>query len=106
LLIRQLYPFLDLFAGVVALLVNRAILLYRLLRSLGMGLSGDDRSDLNWMLGVAIITGGMVSYHLRVLIDDQRQLVGEAGRRDCRAAGGAPRVRDPGLFHGRGGVCD
>jgi hypothetical protein len=58
-------------------LVSGAILLYRLLRSLGIGLSGDDRTDLSWALGAAIAAGGTVAYHLRVLLDDQRLRDGE-----------------------------
>jgi hypothetical protein len=89
-LIRRIYLFLTLFAGVVTLLVSGAILLYRLLRSLGIGLSGDDRSDLSWALGAAIAAGGTVAYHLRVLLDDQRQRVGEAVAAPVAAPSAAP----------------
>lgn len=76
-LVRRIYLFLVLFAGVITLLVSGAILLYRLLRSLGIGLASDDRSDLSWALGIAITAGGTIAYHLRVLLDDQRQRAGE-----------------------------
>ncbi len=89
-LIRRIYLFLTLFAGVVTLLVSGAILLYRLLRSLGIGLSGDDRSDLSWALGASIAAGGTVTYHLRVLLDDQRQRAGEREAEPIAAPAAAP----------------
>lgn len=92
-LVRRISLFLDLFAGVVALLVSGAILVYRLLRSLGIGLSGDDRSDLSWALGVAITAGGVVAYHLRVLLDDQRQRAGEPAERKAVVVAAPSAVR-------------
>lgn len=76
-LIRRIYTFLVLFASVVALLVSGAILLYRLLRSLGIGLSGDDRSDLSWALAATITAAVTLAYHVRVLLDDQRARAGQ-----------------------------
>jgi hypothetical protein len=72
-LVRRVYLLLILFAGVTTLLGSAAVLLYQIFRNVGTTFSGAAISTLSWTAGASITATVFLAYHLRVLLDDQRQ---------------------------------
>lgn len=71
---RRIYLYVIVFASVITLLSAVSWLIYQLLRQLGEPLSNTLISQMSWALGATLTAGLAWTYHLRVMLTDQRTL--------------------------------
>lgn len=69
--IRRIYLYLILFAGIISLLGSTAYLLYQFFLHIGQTFDRSLLSDMSWAIGAFITGAVMLAYHLRIMLGDQ-----------------------------------